>query len=694
GGDPAKVTIFGQSAGAIAVSQLVASPLAKGLFTGAISESGGSISAPRPTGQPGENMRRLADAERQGTAIARSAGASSLAQLRALTPQQVQAAARGNGVSWPVVDGWVVPADQYPLYEARRFNDVPVLVGYNSDEGASFPREPTSTDFITNTHRRYGEFADRLLAVYPPGTGTLPRTARNLVRDASFGWQTWAWARLQSQHGKSRAWVYFFNQHPVAATGSPLPDPGAPHGREIAYVFGHLNTLRNETPGDSDRAISDAMASYWTNFAKHGDPNGKGVAAWPAFSATNSQVMHFDGEPRVGAVPDEAGLRILDEYFAWRRTPAGSGAAEVQDAPSASTNVPGASAPRVLPDHSIAFELPAPAAKIVTVDIGGKSIPMQRGGDGVWRVTTPPQVVGFHYYQFVVDGLRMNDPASHAFFGTGIDSSGIEVREDGVDFHLARDVPHGDVRIRPYLSTVTGQWRRAFIYTPPGYDSQPDARYPVLYLQHGMGEDETGWTLQGHANFILDNLIADRKAVPMIVVMDNGYATRPAGGGPVAPPTVGASVDFTAFEDVMVRDVIPMIDRTLRTQADRDHRAVAGLSMGANEALQLGTRHLDLFAWLGGFSGTMNGLSTAPVDAATAFNGVFKDEDAFNRRVRLLWLGMGTEEPLPFPASIGAFRTMLDRAGVKYSFYSSPGTAHEWLTWRRDLREFAPLLFR
>jgi para-nitrobenzyl esterase len=694
GGDPARVTIFGQSAGAIAVSQLCASPLARGLFDGAISESGGSFAAPRPAGQPGENMRVLADAERQGVAIARSAGVTSIAEMRALPAAQVLAAARGNGVAWPVVDGWVLPSDQYPMYQAGRFNDVPVMVGYNSDEGASFPREQNSADFITNTHRRYGVFADRLLAAYPAGDGALPKSARDLVRDASFGWQTWTWARLQSQHGKSKAYLYFFDQHPDYPAGSAQAGYGATHGREIAYVFGHLNGMRNETPTRSDRVISAAMATYWTNFAKRGDPNGKGVPTWPAFSAANPQVMRFQDTPHVAAVPDEAGLQVLDEYFAWRRTPEGSRAAEVQDAPPATTNVPGANAPRVLPDHSIAFELRAPAARTVAVDIGGRTHPMQRDADGTWRVTTPPQVVGFHYYQFVVDGLRVNDPGSHAFFGTGIDASGIEVPDPDADFYLPRDVPHGDVRIRTYLSKVTGQWRRAFVYTPPGYDTRPDQRYPVLYLQHGMGEDETGWIFQGHANLILDNLIAAQQAVPMIVVMDNGYATRPPGGGPVAPPTVGASVDFTVFEDVMVRDVIPMIDGSLRTLSDRDHRAVAGLSMGANEALQLGTRHLDLFSYLGGFSGTMNGLSTDPIDPATAFGGLFKDAGAFNGRVKLLWLGMGTEEPMPFPGSIGAFRKMLDQAGVQYAFYSSPGTAHEWLTWRRDLREFAPRLFR
>lgn len=694
GGDPARVTIFGQSAGAIAVSQLAASPLAKGLFVGAISESGGSFAAPRPAGQPGENMRLLADAERQGLAIARAAGAASLDDLRHLPADQVLAAARGKGPTWPVVDGWVLPSDQYPLYENRRFNDTPILVGYNSDEGASFPREQTAADFRINTHRRYGAYADRLLAAYPANDGPLPRAARDLVRDASFGWQTLAWARLQSLHGKSKAYVYFFDQHPDAPPGSAQAGSGAPHGREIAYVFGHLGGLRNESPTASDRLISDAMVTYWTNFAKRGDPNGPDVPAWPVFSAAAPRVMTFAGTPHEGPVPNEAGQRVLDEYFAYRRSADGSREARVQDAPPAPTNVLGASAPRVLPDHSVAFELEAPKARTVEVSIGGKTVPLARAADGKWRATLPPQVVGFHYYQFVVDGLAVNDPNSHAFFGTGIDSSGIEIPEEGVDFHLPRNVPQGDVRIRSYLSSVTGQWRRTFVYTPPGYDAHPEVRYPVLYLQHGMGEDETGWIFQGHANHILDNLLADGKAVPMIVVMDNGYASRPAGGGPVAPPIVRVSADFGAFEDVMLKDVIPSIDRDFRTVADRDHRAIAGLSMGANEALQLGTKHLELFAWLGGFSGTMNGLSTDALDAATSFGGTFKDGEAFNRRVRLLWLGMGTDEPPPFPSSIGAFRKMLDEAGVRYTFYSSPGTAHEWLTWRRDLNEFAPKLFR
>ncbi len=690
GGDPSKVTIFGESAGGIAVSQLCASPLAKGLFEGAASESGGSFGPPRRAGQPGENMRLLADAERDGASLAHDAGATSIEELRKMPAEKIMAAQRTRGLAWPIIDGWVIPTDQYTMYQAKQFNDVPVLIGYNSDEGASFSRDRTPREYIDGVHRRYDSFADSLLKAYPAGETTVPKSARDLSRDAAFGWQTWIWARLQSQLGTGKVYYYYFDQHPQAPANSPRPDLGAPHGREVAYVFGHLNNLEHEQPSDADHVISDAMVTYWTNFAKYGNPNGKGMLEWPAFSDQSPELMNFAGTPHTGPVPNPEGLKALDAYFAWRRSSEGERASAIEDAKPATTNVMGSQFPRVLPDHSVAFQLKAPNALSVDVDITGKKFSMMKDSDGVWSVTTPALVAGFHYYALDVDGVRVNDPGSHAFFGTGKDASGIEIPEDSVDYYLAEDVPHGDVRIHIYHSKITGQWRRCFVYTPPDYDSNPTARYPVLYLQHGMGEDETGWIFQGHANLILDNLIAEKKAVPMIIVMDDGYASRPA--GPFGPASTGP--DFTAFQDVMIKDVIPLIDATFRTIPDRDHRAMAGLSMGANQALRIATHNLDTFAYTAGFSGTMNGLSTEPLDPNTAFDGVFKDAAAFNQKVKLLWLGMGTEEPNPFPAAIGAFRAMLDRAGVKYVYFSSPGTSHEWLTWRRDLNDFAPRLFK
>ena len=321
GGDPKKVAIFGESAGGISVSMLCASPLAKGLFQGAISESGGSFGPPGRSNAPGENMKPLADAEQVGVAFAKAAGVSSIAELRKLSPDRLPSG-RGAGGSWPIVDGWVIPDDQYKLYAAGKYNHTPILVGYNSDEGASFSPPRNRENYITNVEARYGKFADALIKAYPVGSDTVPKTARDLARDSTFGWHTWIWARLQSQTSRDKVFYYYFDQHPEYPEGSPQAGRGSPHGSEVPYVFEHLNT-NNPQFKPADLAISDAMSTYWVNFAKHGDPNGDGVPQWPAFSDKNPQVMYFSQTPRVGPVPSADSLKVLDGYFAWRRTPDG-----------------------------------------------------------------------------------------------------------------------------------------------------------------------------------------------------------------------------------------------------------------------------------------------------------------------------------------------------------------------------------
>ena len=259
----------------------------------------------------------------------------------------------------------------------------------------------------------------------------------------------------------------------------------------------------------------------------------------------------------------------------------------------ATTNLGNSPYPRIHPDLRLTFQLKAPDARKVQVvgNFGlGKGGPweMERAEGGVWTVTTPPVIPGFHYYWFTVDGIRLNDPASDTFFGTGRPTSGIEIPEKGVDFYDAREVPHGEVRSRWYHSRVTGKLRHILVYTPPGYDTDLRKRYPVLYLQHGGGEDETGWVRQGYVNFILDNLIAAGKARPMIVVMEKGYATK--AGAPAAPPEKGKGVKggFSAFGDVVLKELIPMIDSTYRTIPDREQRAIAGLSRGQARPCRLG----------------------------------------------------------------------------------------------------------
>ncbi len=332
---------------------------------------------------------------------------------------------------------------------------------------------------------------------------------------------------------------------------------------------------------------------------------------------------------------------------------------------------------------------------------------MTKGTDGTWSVTTPPSVPGFHYYWFVLNGVAVNDPASETYFGYGKETSGIEVPETGADFYAIKNVPHGEVRAKWYLSKTTGEWRRAFVYAPPGYDEHPTTRYPVLILQHGSGEDETGWTRQGRAQFILDNLIAAAKARPMIVVMDCGYAQRAGTSSPLGGSSAwlqNLRVAFTAFEDVVVHDLIPTIDASYRTIPDREHRAMAGLSMGGMQTLFIALQHLDMFAYIGSLSGPIipnldTGNLTAnripePFDAKTAYGGAFADPSTFNKRVKLFWLGVGSAEPDQFRTGIGQAVEALRKAGVRLEYFESSGTAHEWQTWRRDLNDFAPRLFR
>jgi para-nitrobenzyl esterase len=325
GGNPHKVTIFGESAGAGAVSILCASPLAAGLFQGAIAESGASFAPVRAgsTG-PGEGANPLSSAEQAGEEWAKKQGATNIAELRKMPAEKLQEASlRQRGITGPNVDGWVVPGDLYKLYQAGKYNDVPVIVGYNSDEGATFPG-PTSHDaYVESVRSRFGKFADKILQIYPGGdTPTEKRTARNLMRDSSFGSHSWSWVRLQTKTGKSKAYYYFFDVHPDYPADSPKAGFGSPHASELPYLFGEMPGPNHPAPvTPADHKIAELMRSYWTNFAKTGDPNGPGLPKWTAYKLNNPQTLHFTFE-KTGMIPvvNQEGLKVLDEYFAWRRS--------------------------------------------------------------------------------------------------------------------------------------------------------------------------------------------------------------------------------------------------------------------------------------------------------------------------------------------------------------------------------------
>ena len=263
-------------------------------------------------------MKLLKDAEADGVAYMESAGVSSIEELRA-SPAEDLPGGMGMGSGWPIVDGYVIPDDQYKLYKEGKYNDVPVLIGYNSDEGASFSRAKTPEEYIASVENRFGKFADTLMKAYPAGKNNVPKTARDLMRDAAFGWHTWSWARLQSETGNSNVFYYYFDQHPDYPEDSPRYGYGSPHGQEVAYVFMNLDSLNPNTT-QSDLELSEEMGTYWTNFAKYGTPNGEGLPNWPAFSNDNPRVMYLGKVLHPGPVPDLASLEVLNDYFKWRRS--------------------------------------------------------------------------------------------------------------------------------------------------------------------------------------------------------------------------------------------------------------------------------------------------------------------------------------------------------------------------------------
>ena len=342
--------------------------------------------------------------------------------------------------------------------------------------------------------------------------------------------------------------------------------------------------------------------------------------------------------------------------------------------------------PQVGPDNRVTFRVNAPQATSLSVSLG-KDYPMVKDENGVWTVTSDPQVEGFHYYSLKTGGLTFNDPSVHSYFGTGRDCSAIEVPgAPDADFYTPHQgVPQGAVRSIRFYSKVCDQYRRMYVYTPAEYEQNPSKRYPVLYLQHGGGEDETGWIYQGFADVILDNLVAQGKAVPMIIVMVSGVAQKADGSG-------------DGFEAMVTEDVIPLVDKRFRTLADRDHRAVAGLSWGAKQAYDLGLGYRDLFSWVGGFSGiiVIGEFRSRPAGYEdpekfyAAYNGIFKDATWFNANYHLLFVANGEAEGSHLKGMSG----ILTERGIDNVFYQSPRTAHEWLTWRRCLKEFAQRLFK
>jgi enterochelin esterase-like enzyme len=350
-------------------------------------------------------------------------------------------------------------------------------------------------------------------------------------------------------------------------------------------------------------------------------------------------------------------------------------------------NQPGKEFPQVSSEGRVRVQISAPEAHKVQLDISAVKYDLVKDDKGVWTGESAPQDEGFHYYQLWVDGAAVPDPGSLYFYGASRWGSGIEIPAKDQDFYALKNVPHGQVRELPYFSKSNNSMRRCFVYTPPGYDQNTKKRYPVLYLQHGGGEDETGWSRQGRANLIMDNLIAGGNAKPFIIVMDNGTWSMqgpPRGERPAAgqwPPKGWAD----GFMKTLLEDIIPMVDANYRTLADQKHRAMAGLSMGGMQTRIISLAHPDVFSQVGIFSG--GSINTEDLENAPGFK----------EKVKLVFVSYGSRELENRRTGFGGDpkenTEKLKQAGLNTHFYVSPQTAHEWQSWRRSLNEFAPLLF-
>ena len=363
-------------------------------------------------------------------------------------------------------------------------------------------------------------------------------------------------------------------------------------------------------------------------------------------------------------------------------------------------NQPGKQYPMVNSERCVRVRVEAPDAQSVKLDIGGVKYDLAKGEDGAWIGESAPQDEGFHYYQLNIDGANVPDPSSLYYYGASRWGSGIDIPAADEDFYTVKNVPQGSVNEVYYWSTVTEKMRHGYIYLPAEYYANPTKKFPVLYLQHGMGENETGWSAQGKTGIIMDNLIAEGKAVPFIIYMDNGLdvrrpgdpapgqggfgGPRPQGGPGQGGPRRGGFGGFNAFEEVLIKDIIPMVESKYRVIADTEHRAMAGLSMGGMQTHSITLANPTTFAYVGMFSG------------GTFNTEELKDAADFKKTNKVLFMSAGGRETgmVEGDRSVIKAAENLKGIGINAHSYVSPETAHEWQTWRRSLYQFAQLIFK
>jgi para-nitrobenzyl esterase len=691
GGDPGNVTIFGESAGSFSVSAQLASPLARGLVDRAIGESGAFF----PMGEESTLVARsLIESERIGLGFATSIGRPSVAALRAMSAEDLLAAVHRDFD--PNIDGYFMPEAVLEVYRAGKQAHVPLLAGWNADEKKRHEKI-TAEDFSAEMRERFGPAAEALLKVYPAGSDAEAlESASALAGDLFIGYGTWKWIELQRQTGHSPVYRYSFDRKIPVAPGTTVngrpataEDVGARHAGEIEYVFGALDSLPDVPWQEADYALSDLMMSYWSDFARAGDPNGPGLPRWPRYEdGEEGWIMHLDVKSEARPDTTRARYEALDVLAA----------AAPRQGPSPNDTLVST---EIAPDRRVTFRIYAPLASevLLTSDLiadYGRT-PMTREERGIWSVTVGPLVPDYYTYSFIVEGVKTLDPKS-AEIKPGLRSADNLLMVPGPEaaFMERRRVPHGEIRIAWYSSTTLGDQRRMHVYTPPGYDESHD-RYPVFYLLHGGGDEDSGWSTVGRAGFIMDNLLAEGKALPMVIVMPNGSLPRPPDmprfvpGTTPSPETRAAWAAARArFTSELMKDIVPFVERTYRVRANPGSRALAGLSMGGGQTLRVLIGHPDAFAWVAIWSaGVRPGREDAFEEDAARF---LASPERVNEALRLLSIRVGEDDQLALAGS-RRLSQMLTEHGIENTLEVSGG-GHTWINWRRYLNELLPQLFR
>lgn len=685
GGDANNITVFGESGGGGKVGTLLCMPEAKDLFNKAIILSGTIL-----------NVNTKEMTESLGKAVVAELGlnAQTIERIKNIPYQELYDAGQramaksigtrkpGTPMMWgfgPTPDGEVLMQQPFQPGFASFSSEKPIIIGttFNELQRLTYNQSITTDEARTQLQSIFGTRTDEYIKAFDEAW---PKHSPNdlLSIDHLFRPKTLITADYISAHHKAPTYMYMFTWK------SPL-NQGSVHGHELKFCFNTLNHAGNELPKPTaeDQKLADAMSTAWSNFAHTGNPNTELLPSWKPYSAKGGDMMIFDYKCEVKNNPDRKLAEIINDCCFKQLKEFNEKKAENQPFTISSTNL-NDSYPRILPDNSVLFKVRAKDAKDwkVSLDSNCKFYLQQ---DGTWMAHTKPLVEGFHYYWFTIDGLDVADPASKSYFGCGRWTSAIDIPEKGCDFYLRKDVAHGQVHQLEYFSTVRNKLINMQVYTPAGYEKSKK-KYPVLYLQHGGGEDETGWVNQGKTNYILDNLIAEGKAKEMIIVMTNGTFNIP--GAPF-----GYSVEgMKPFEKELTELIIPFVEQNFRVKNDRNSRALAGLSMGGGQTFFTGLQHTDLFAHLGIFStGVFGGIREASsFDAEKALPGLITNAPKYNKELKTLYISVGQDDPRITPTT-KAVKDMQSQ-GLNIVFNTFPGD-HEWQVWRKSLHDFVQKIF-